>query len=127
MEVLPVIVIVTGLVNPSRSPDQPVNVQPGSAVAFNTTVLPEAYVDLSGFADTVPLPTTLTVRVYSCAFRSENARRPIMATIPILMIVLFITSSHKEKHLNDYLNNISNSTFLQVKSVCSISQKRKVI
>src|SRR5438093_13732433 len=56
------IVIVVGLVEPARSPLHPLNRYPAEALAFSVTTVPGLYAPPGGFKDTLPEPTTFTVR-----------------------------------------------------------------
>ena len=49
-----IIVMLTGFVEPDRSPLQPLKFQFVAGLAVSRTISPCAYVGLSGFLDTVP-------------------------------------------------------------------------
>jgi len=57
------IVIVAGLMNPVRSPDQLLNCQPLNGIAVNCTFSLLLYVVLSGFLVTEPEPTIFIINV----------------------------------------------------------------
>jgi hypothetical protein len=82
---LPLIVTLTGLDEPLRSPLQPLNTQPDEGVAASWTVDPEAYDDWLGLLETAPWPTVVTVTVYwVCAAWVKVA---VTALLPFMVTV----------------------------------------
>jgi len=66
-DLLSSIVIVSGFVDPDRSPDHPVNEASPVGIAVSVTGVPESYIPPGGFRVTEPGPTVFTVNVYCCA------------------------------------------------------------